>query len=460
MEELTVVVLAAGQGTRMRSRRPKVLHPLADRPLLAHVLDTAERLQPQRLAVVYGHGGDQVREAFADRPGITWVHQAEQLGTGHAVAQALASLEPKGTVLVLYGDVPLLREETLRELLAARAEAELVLLTARIDDPRGYGRILRDEAGRVQGIVEEKDASEAQRLIDEVNTGVLAAGAEALARWVNALERSNAQGEYYLTDVVALAVAEGLAVATRHPREADEFLGVNDRVQLAHLERRYQRRQAQDLMQLGVTLRDPARLDVRGRVEAGRDVVIDVDVILEGEVVLGDGVEIGPFCHLKDVRLGPGCKVLSHSVLEGVEAGEEVSIGPFARLRPGTNLAARAKVGNFVEIKNAQVGEGSKINHLSYVGDAEVGREVNIGAGTITCNYDGANKHRTIIEDRAFIGSDSQLVAPVRIGEGATIGAGSTITRDAPPHALTLSRVPQKTREGWQRPVKRKKGGS
>ncbi len=460
MEELTVVILAAGQGTRMRSRLPKVLHHLGNRPLLAHVLDTAERLRPRELAVVYGHGGEQVRRAFAGRSGITWVHQAEQLGTGHAVAQALEALDPRGTVLVLYGDVPLIQEATLRELLAARAEAELVLLTARLADPTGYGRIVRDDHGRLQAIVEEKDASEAERLIDEVNTGVLAAGAASLSRWVAALERGNAQGEYYLTDVVAMAVAEGVVVATCHPREPDEFLGVNDRMQLAQLERRYQHRQAETLMRAGVSLRDPARLDVRGRVEVGRDVAIDVDVILEGEVVLGEGVEIGPFCHLKDVRLGPGCKVLSHSVLESVEAAEGVTIGPFARLRPGTSLASGAKVGNFVEIKNAQVGEGSKINHLSYVGDAEVGRDVNIGAGTITCNYDGANKHRTIIGDHAFIGSDSQLVAPVRIGEGATIGAGSTITRDAPPHALTLSRVPQRTREGWQRPVKPKKGGS
>ncbi len=459
MEDLTVIVLAAGQGTRMRSSLPKVLHDLAGRPLLAHVIDTARCLEPARIVVVHGHGGEQVRAAFPD-PDITWVHQARQMGTGHAVAEAKAAVRSMGTVLVLYGDVPLLTADTLRDLLAVRSQAPLALLTARVNDPTGYGRIVRDDHGRLRAIVEEKDANDAERAIDEINTGVMAADVECLSRWLANLDNDNAQGEFYLTDVVAMAVAEGVTVASVHPREPDEFLGVNDRRQLAHLERLYQGRQARALMAAGVSLRDPARLDVRGRVEAGRDVRIDVDVVLEGEVVLGEGVEIGPFCHLKDVTLGPGCRVLSHSVLESVTADTGVTIGPFARLRPGTQLASGVKVGNFVELKNAQVGEGSKINHLSYVGDAQVGRDVNIGAGTITCNYDGANKHRTVIGDGAFIGSDTQLVAPVTVGEGATIGAGSTITRDAPPHALTLSRAPQKTREGWQRPQKRDKGGA
>jgi len=454
MEDLTVIVLAAGQGSRMRSALPKVLHDLAGRPLLAHVLDTARRLAPARIVVVHGHGGERVRAAFPE-PDLTWVHQARQLGTGHAVAEAMAAVRPAGTVLVLYGDVPLLTPGTLQDLLERRAEAPLALLTARVRDPHGYGRIVRDERGALRAIVEEKDANAAERAIDEVNTGVMAADARGLERWLASLDNDNAQGEYYLTDVVAMAVSEGEPVASVHPREPDEFLGVNDRRQLAHLERLYQGRQARTLMDAGVTLRDPARLDVRGRVQAASDVRIDVDVVLEGEVVLGEGVEIGPFCHLKDVTLGAGCRVLSHSVLESVTADAGVTIGPFARLRPGTHLASGVKVGNFVELKNARVGEGSKINHLSYVGDAEVGRDVNIGAGTITCNYDGANKHRTVIGDGAFIGSDTQLVAPVTIGEGATIGAGSTITRDAPPHALTLSRVPQKTREGWRRPQKR-----
>ncbi len=457
MEDLTVIVLAAGQGTRMRSSLPKVLHDLAGRPLLAHVIDTARCLEPARIVVVHGHGGEQVRAAFPD-PDLTWVHQARQLGTGHAVAEAMAAVRPKGTVLVLYGDVPLLRPETLRDLLDAQKRVPLALLTARVNDPTGYGRIVRDEHGSLRAIVEEKDANDAERAIDEINTGVMAVDADHLSRWLADLDNDNAQGEYYLTDVVAMAVGEGVAVASVHPREPDEFLGVNDRRQLAHIERLYQKRQSHALMAAGVTLRDPARLDVRGRVQAGRDVVIDVDVVLEGDVSLGEGVQIGPFCHLKNVTLGPDCRVLSHSVLESVTAEAGVTIGPFARLRPGTYLASEVKVGNFVELKNAQVGEGSKINHLSYVGDADVGRDVNIGAGTITCNYDGANKHRTVIGDGAFIGSDTQLVAPVIVGEGATIGAGSTITRDAPPHALTLSRVPQETREGWRRPQKRNKG--
>ena len=451
---LSVVVLAAGQGTRMRSDRPKVLHALAGRPLLAHVLATARALSPQRLIVVHGHGGDRVREAV-DAPDLVWVAQDRQLGTGHAVACALPAAAEKGTVLVLYGDVPLIRAETLAPLIEAANEGAVGLLTARLQDPAGYGRILRDTEGRVLGIVEEKDATPEQRGIDEVNTGFLAAPAARLREWVTNLGCDNAQGEYYLTDVVAAAVAERVPVRTTSA-DPDEVEGVNDRSQLARLERRFQRRQAEALMRAGVTLRDPDRFDLRGSLEHGRDVEIDVGVVLEGDVRLGDGVRIGPYSVLRNVTVAEGAEILSHCVIEDAEIGPGVSVGPFARLRPGTRLAARAKVGNFVEIKNSEIGEGSKVNHLSYIGDTSMGRDVNVGAGTITCNYDGARKHRTVIEDEAFIGSDTQLVAPVRVGRGATLGAGTTLTKDAPPGELTLSRVPQQTRKGWKRPVKKK----
>ncbi|RMD80545.1 MAG: UDP-N-acetylglucosamine diphosphorylase/glucosamine-1-phosphate N-acetyltransferase [Gammaproteobacteria bacterium] len=442
----------------MRSRLPKVLHPLAGRPLLAHVLDTARALSPEIVLVVHGHGGEQVRRAFAQAP-VAWVDQGEPLGTGHAVAQALPQVPDGHRVLVLYGDVPLLGAETLRRLLAAAGPEGVALLTAELADPSGYGRILRDGAGRVQAIVEERDASAEQRALREVNTGVLTAPAHRLRRWLARVDNRNAQGEYYLTDVVALAVLEGVPVHAVPAPDPEEVLGVNDRLQLAALERRWQRRAAERLLREGVGLLDPARFDLRGELRCGLDVVLDVGVVVEGRVELGDGVRVGPYVLLRDVRLGPGCEVLAHSVLEGVEAGPGVRIGPFARLRPGTRLAAGARVGNFVELKAAEVGEGSKINHLSYVGDATVGRAVNIGAGTITCNYDGHRKHRTVIEDEAFIGSDTQLVAPVRVGRGATIGAGSTITRDAPPGELTLSRAPQVTRQGWRRPAERAAAG-
>ncbi|QKT03598.1 bifunctional UDP-N-acetylglucosamine diphosphorylase/glucosamine-1-phosphate N-acetyltransferase GlmU [Ectothiorhodospiraceae bacterium 2226] len=449
---LSVVVLAAGQGTRMRSRVPKVLHTLADRPLLAHVLDTAAALQPAAIYVVHGHGAEAVRAHFATRDDVHWVLQAEQHGTGHAVAQALPAIPREHRVLVLYGDVPLVEVDTLRRLLAA--EGALALMTATLKDPTGYGRIQRDADGRVHGIVEQKDAGPEQLAIREVNTGILAADAARLGDWLARVDNSNAQGEYYLTDVVGLAATEGVEVASAQPDSIDEILGVNDRSQLAHLERVYQRRAAERLMRAGVTLRDPARFDLRGTLEAGQDVTIDVNVIIEGRVVLGSGVSVGAHCVLKDVTIADGAQIAAHSVLDGAEVGAGARIGPFARLRPGARLAAAVHVGNFVEVKASEVGEGSKINHLSYVGDAHVGAGVNIGAGTITCNYDGANKHRTVIGDGAFIGSDTQLVAPVTVGPGATIGAGSTITRDTPADELTLSRSPQRTVKGWQRPVK------
>ncbi len=451
--DLTVIILAAGKGTRMRSRLPKVLHRLAGKPLLAHVIETAQALEPRQIAVVYGHGGEVVPQALSHYP-VQWVEQAEQLGTGHAVATAMDALAPAGQVLILYGDVPLTRPETLAGLLGQLEQGPLALLTAQLDDPTGYGRIVRNEQGRILRIVEQKDASDSEREIREINTGILAAQGGHLAGWLKRLDNNNAQGEFYLTDVIAMAVADGQPVASTRAAHLWEILGVNDKRQLAELERRQQLNLAMELMSQGATLADPARLDIRGRVELGQDVFIDVNVVLEGRVELADGVSIGPNCLLRDVSLGEGVRIEANSVLEQARIGAECSIGPFARIRPGTELASGARVGNFVEIKNAQIGRGSKINHLSYVGDSQVGERVNIGAGTITCNYDGANKHRTIIGDDAFIGSDSQLVAPVEIGAGATIGAGSTITSDAPPGELTLSRSRQRTISGWQRPRK------
>ncbi len=456
----SVVILAAGQGTRMRSDLPKVLHLVGGKPLLAHVVDTATQLGAARVCVVYGHGGDRVRAALSHLP-ITWVEQAEQLGTGHAVAQALPHLPHNDTMLVLYGDVPLIRPDTLHALLSAAAPSDdapqgsLALLTAHVPDPSGYGRILRDDQDRVVGIVEDKDATRTQRSIREINTGILAVQGASLARWIAQLNPRNAQGEYYLTDIVERAVLDGVPVQAFQPNAITEILGVNHRAQLAELERAYQLRQAHDLMIVGVTLRDPARFDLRGTLTVGRDVEIDLDVLLEGNVHLGHRVRIGPYCCLKNVTLAADTEVRAHSVLEGVTAGEACILGPFARVRPGTKLGARVHVGNFVELKQTQVDEGSKINHLSYVGDAQIGRDVNIGAGTITCNYDGHHKHRTVLGDRAFIGSNTALVAPVEVGADATIGAGSTITRSAPPEALTLSRAPQETRPGWKRVTKK-----
>jgi len=451
---LSIVILAAGQGTRMRSDLPKVLHPLAGQPLLEHVVITARSLDAQDIHVVYGHGGEGVRTAFAHLP-VNWVQQAEQLGTGHAVAQALPAIAADHTVLVLYGDVPLITSDTLTALIDQAQHGALGLLTATLDDPHGYGRIVRDAQNAVTRIVEQKDASEAERRITEVNTGMLAVNAACLQRWVAQLDNRNAQGEFYLTDIIALAVKEHVPVHTVQAAAIDEILGVNDRAQLADLERRYQRREAQRLMQAGVTLRDPARFDLRGALNTGRDVVIDINVIIEGTVRLGDRVRVGPNSVLRDVEVGSDTEIFANCVLDQARIGARCRIGPFARIRPETELANEVHIGNFVEIKKSQVGDGTKINHLSYVGDSSVGQRVNIGAGTITCNYDGANKHRTVIEDDVFIGSDTQLVAPITVSKGATLGAGTTLTRDAPAAELTLSRAKQVTVPGWKRPVRK-----
>ncbi len=454
---LNIVILAAGRGTRMQSDLPKVLHPLAGRPLLKHVLAAAEALAPQRICVVYGHGGERLPAAIG-RGDLCWVRQDPQLGTGHAMQQALPHLDPEAVVLILYGDVPLTRAETLKELVLIAREGALALLTVRLQNPAGYGRIVRDSRGQVARIVEHKDASREELAIDEVNTGILSLPVAKLARWLARLTNDNAQGEYYLTDIIGMAAAEGESIIPCHPSAVWEVLGVNSRQQLAELERIYQDGIARDLMNRGVTLIDPSRLDVRGELECGRDVSIDVGCIFEGKVVLGDRVKVGAYCVLKDVEVAAEAEILPFCHIEGARIGTQARVGPYARLRPGTTLDAETHIGNFVEVKNSQVGFNSKINHLSYIGDAYIGRKVNIGAGTITCNYDGANKHRTVIEDEAFIGSDTQLVAPVTVGRGATIGAGTTLTRDAPPGELTLSRVRQFTIPGWQRP--KKSGGS
>ncbi len=452
--QLSIVILAAGQGTRMRSDLPKVLHPLAGKSLLEHVVNTAQQLDAQDIHVVYGHGGEGVRTALSHLQ-VKWVLQAEQLGTGHAVAQAVPAIASDHTVLVLYGDVPLITADTLAPLIDQARHGALGLLTATLDDPRGYGRIVRNARNDVTRIVEQKDASEDERRINEVNTGMLAVNAACLQRWVAQLDNRNAQGEFYLTDIIALAVKEHVPVHTAQAASIDEILGVNDRVQLADLERRYQRREALRLMQSGVTLRDPARFDLRGTLSAGRDVVIDVNVIIEGTVSLGDRVRVGPNSVLRDIEIGADTEIFANCVLEQARIGARCRIGPFARIRPDTELANDVHIGNFVEIKKSQVGDGSKINHLSYVGDSSVGRRVNIGAGTITCNYDGANKHRTVIEDDVFIGSDTQLVAPITVSKGATLGAGTTLTRNAPADELTISRAKQVTVSGWKRPVKK-----
>ncbi|HEV2540805.1 MAG TPA: bifunctional UDP-N-acetylglucosamine diphosphorylase/glucosamine-1-phosphate N-acetyltransferase GlmU [Frateuria sp.] len=451
---LHVVILAAGEGKRMKSRKPKVLMPLAGRPLLAHVLDTARALSPFAIHVVYGHAGDQLRAAFAQEADLRWVEQTERLGTGHALAQALAGIPGEARVLVLYGDVPLLRASTLAPLAQTSG---LALLATALEDPHGYGRVLRDPSGRVAGVVEEKDADTAQRSIRLVNTGILAGDVAALARWIARLDRNNAQGEYYLTDVFAMAAAEGCPAACVECADPVEAAGANNPVQLAELEDHHRRRATRELMLAGVRIADPRRLELRGTVDAGMDVELDIDVVLEGRVVLGDDVRIGAFVRLKDVELAAGTVVLAHCDLEGVVTRGACAIGPFARLRPGTELAAGVHIGNFVETKQARLGEGSKANHLSYLGDARIGAGVNVGAGTITCNYDGANKHVTTIDDGAFIGSNAALVAPLTIGARATIGAGSVVTHDAPADTLTIARGRQISLEGWQRPQKKPK---
>ena len=451
---LSVIILAAGQGTRMRSRLPKVLHAIGGQPMLAHVIATARMLEPSAVHIVYGHGGAKVRAALQDLP-VTWVEQTQQLGTGHAVAQALPQIPNDAVVLVLYGDVPLTRADTLQRLLAAAEGGALGLLTAHLDDPSGYGRIIRDAQGDVIAIVEHKDASDEQRRINEINTGMLAVNASRLRQWVAVLDNKNSQGEFYLTDIIAMAVRDGVAVQAVHPAAISEIMGINNRAQLAELERIYQRQSVEQLMLQGVTLRDPARFDVRGDLSVGRDVVIDVNVVCEGNVTIGNDVVIGPNCYLREVSIADGVIIHANSVIEEAMVGAGSRIGPFARIRPGTVLADDVHIGNFVEVKKSAIGMGSKVNHLSYIGDTTIGKRVNVGAGTITCNYDGANKFQTVIEDDAFIGSDTQLIAPVTVGAGATIGAGSTISKDAPAGELTLSRTPQQTRKGWKRPVKK-----
>ena len=450
---LEIVILAAGQGTRMRSALPKVLHPIAGKSMLAHVIDTARALSPQRIHVVIGHGAELVRERLA-ADDINFVLQAEQLGTGHAVAQAVPFIQAE-RILVLYGDVPLIQAQTLQRLLDKAGTDQAALLSVVMQDPTGYGRILRDAQGRVQAIVEQKDATPEQRAIKEGNTGIFALPGKRLGDWLGRLSNNNAQGEYYLTDVVALAVADAIAVVTEHPQDELEVLGANDRIQLAQLERHYQQRAARSLMAQGVTLLDPARFDLRGEVKVGRDVLIDINVILEGQVVIEDGVQIGPNCVIKNSTLRRGAIVKANSHLEGAELGEGADCGPFARLRPGSVLGAKAHVGNFVEVKNAVLGEGAKAGHLSYLGDAEIGARTNIGAGTITCNYDGANKFRTVLGDDVFIGSNSSLVAPLTLGDGATTGAGSTVTQDVPAKTLAVGRAKQRNIEGWKRPTKK-----
>ncbi len=451
----SVIILAAGKGTRMRSHLPKVLQPLAGRPLLGHVIETAKKLQAENIITIYGHGGQLVQDAFVEEK-IQWVEQAEQLGTGHAVQMTLPVLPKEGISLILYGDVPLVRQQTLEQLLEASRETGIGMITLTVDNPAGYGRIVR-ESGKIQAIVEHKDASDEQRLINEINTGIYCVSNAKLHQWLPQLSNDNVQGEYYLTDIVAMAVADGLEIASIQPELAFEVEGVNDRLQLSTLERDFQQQQAKDLMQQGVHLIDPSRFDLRGTLKAGQDVRIDINVIIEGDCEFGDFVEIGAGCVLKNTKIAAGTKVQPYSVFENAVVGENTQIGPFARLRPGAKLGNDVHIGNFVEVKNTSIGTGSKANHFTYLGDAEVGENSNIGAGTITCNYDGANKHKTIIGNEAFVGSNSSLVAPVRIGNGATVGAGSVITRDVEDYSLAFERAKQLSKENYQRPQKIKK---
>ncbi len=452
---LSVVILAAGQGTRMRSAVPKVLHKLADKPLLEHVISSAKSLGADDIHVVYGHGGDEVPTTLSHCD-VDWIKQQEQLGTGHAVAQAIPHIPVGRQVLVLYGDVPLTTVDTLKNLIELGQRSGFGLLTISLEDSNGYGRIVRDESAVIRRIVEHKDATETERQIKEVNTGILVVAREKLALWLEQLDNNNSQGEYYLTDIIAMAVADGIKINSASPTTEHEVLGVNNKRQLAELERAYQLDAANKLMDAGVGLRDPARLDIRGNVNCGRDVSIDINVIFEGQVTIADNVNVGPNCLIINSRIDSGANILANTVIENAVIGRGCNVGPFARIRPETELAESSRIGNFVEIKKAKIGVGSKVNHLSYIGDSIVGKDVNIGAGTITCNYDGANKHLTEIGDGVFVGSDTQLVAPVKIGAGATIGAGSTITKEVDAGSLALSRSKQVSKSDWKRPQKNK----
>lgn len=451
--KFSAVILAAGKGTRMYSNTPKVLHTLAGKPMVKHVIDTCNGLGAQNIHLVYGHGGEQMQATLAEES-VNWALQADQLGTGHAVDQASAHFADDEKVLVLYGDVPLISPETIENLLDAQPNGGIALLTVVLDNPTGYGRIIRRN-GPVVAIVEQKDATDEQKLIKEINTGVMVATGGDLKRWLSGLSNDNAQGEYYLTDVIAAAHDEGRAVEAVHPISPIEVEGVNDRSQLARLERAYQAEQADKLLKQGVMLRDPSRFDLRGELQCGMDVEIDTNVIVEGCVSIGDNVVIGTGCVLKDCEIDDNTVVRPYSVIEGATVGEDCTVGPFTRLRPGADMRNNSHVGNFVEVKNTRLGEGSKANHLTYLGDAEIGQRVNVGAGTITCNYDGANKFKTIIGDDVFVGSDSQLIAPVTIGNGATVGAGSTVTRDVSENELVISRAKERKIANWQRPVKK-----
>ena len=449
----TAIILAAGKGTRMRSSLPKVLHKVAHQPLVEHVYHSVKSIDETRVGIIYGHGGELVKDELKHLE-TEWLEQREQLGTGHAVKQALPMVNDEDTVLILYGDVPLTKPSTLKDLVDASLDTGFSLLTVTLENPKGYGRIVRGSSGRILKIVEEKDASDEEKLIDEVNTGMMAVSGKYLHKWLNALNNDNAQGEYYLTDIVEMAVDENIEINSRQPSDEYEVLGVNNRLQLAELERFYQNEKADQLMTAGVTLRDPSRIDVRGELEVGEDIILDVNVVFEGKVSLGSNVKVGPNTVIKNSQIGEGVEIQANCVIEDAIVGKSTKIGPFARLRPGTELGDGVHVGNFVEIKKSIVAEGSKVNHLTYIGDTDIGKEVNIGAGTITCNYDGANKFRTKIGDNVFIGSDTQLVAPVEIADGATIAAGTTVTKNAPAGQLTLSRTKQVTITGWKRPVK------